>query len=195
MHETLLDQLPPLIELKMFLSRLTLSGSTAKSQSLLLEDIPQIQEELMKDVEQNGGFYQIAQEQDSVFLNKNKEDICALASRLSKAYGTELLCELEQNMEDLKVDEPKDSGAGGDGGVEHSCATCEGKAKKKCASCKQVHYCSRWVGLLLLIVKSLHNQYIFLPLVIASSRIGHSTSWSALKTNLSPALITKNSLD
>nr|XP_016925736.2 zinc finger MYND domain-containing protein 10 homolog [Drosophila suzukii] len=143
MHETLLDQLPPLIELKMFLSRLTLSGSTAKSQSLLLEDIPQIQEELMKDVEQNGGFYQIAQEQDSVFLNKNKEDICALASRLSKAYGTELLCELEQNMEDLKVDEPKDSGAGGDGGVEHSCATCEGKAKKKCASCKQVHYCSR----------------------------------------------------
>jgi len=163
MHETLLDQLPPLIELKMFLSRLTLSGSTAKSQSLLLEDIPQIQEELMKDVEQNGGFYQIAQEQDSVFLNKNKEDICALASRLSKAYGTELLCELEQNMEDLKVDEPKDSGAGGDGGVEHNCATCEGKAKKKCASCKQVHYCSRWVELQLLIVKSFHNQSHFSP--------------------------------
>ncbi|KAH8364834.1 hypothetical protein KR084_012317 [Drosophila pseudotakahashii] len=143
MHETLLDQLPPLIELRMFLSRLTLSGNTAKSQSLLLEDIPQIQEELIKDVEENGGFYQIAQDQESVFLSKNKDNICALASRLSKAYGTDMLCELEQIMEDLKVDEPKDAGAGGDDGGKHSCATCQKGAKKKCASCKQVHYCSR----------------------------------------------------
>lgn len=144
MHETLLDQLPPLIDLKQFLSRLTLGGNTASKQTLLLEDIPQIQEELMKEVERDGGFYQIAQAQDTVFLNKNKEDICALASRLSSAYGTELLCELEQNMEDLKVGESKDSEAGGDAEPDHnSCATCQAKAKKKCANCKQVHYCSR----------------------------------------------------
>lgn len=143
MHEPLLDQLPPLIELKVFLSRLTLSGNTAKTQPLLLEDIPQIQEELLKDVEENGGFYQIAQDQDSVFLSKNKENICALATRLSKAYGTDLLCELEQNMDDLKMGEAKDAGAGGDGDTDHTCATCQAKAKKKCACCKKVHYCSR----------------------------------------------------
>ncbi|KAH8295992.1 hypothetical protein KR054_000123 [Drosophila jambulina] len=144
LHETLLDQLPPLIELKQFLSRLTLSGNTAsKSQTLLLEDIPQIQEELMKEVEKDGGFYQIAQAQDSVFLSKNREDICALASRLSGAYGTELLCELEQNLEDHKLGEPQDTQAGGDAEPDHSCATCQAKAKKKCANCKQVYYCSR----------------------------------------------------
>ncbi|KAH8239290.1 hypothetical protein KR032_002867 [Drosophila birchii] len=145
MHETLLDQLPPLIDLKQFLSRLTLSGNTAsKSQTLILEDIPQIQEELMKEVEKDGGFYQIAQAQDSVFLSKNKKDICALATRLSGAYGTELLCELEQNIEDLKLGDPLDKQAGGDAEPDHnSCATCQAKAKKKCANCKQIYYCSR----------------------------------------------------
>ncbi|EDV39171.1 uncharacterized protein Dana_GF25173 [Drosophila ananassae] len=148
MHETLLDQLPPLIELKQFLSRLTLAGTPgSKSDTLLLEDIPQIQEELMKEVDRDGGFYQIAQAQDSVFLSKNKNDICALATRLSSAYGTELLCELEQTIDETGAKEepaPSDSGAGGDGGsAEHHCATCQAKAKKKCANCKQVHYCSR----------------------------------------------------
>ncbi|KAH8315709.1 zinc finger MYND domain-containing protein 10 homolog [Drosophila kikkawai] len=145
MHETLLDQLPPLIDLKQFLSRLTLSGNTAsKQQTLLLEDVPQIQEELMKEVHKDGGFYQIAQAQDSVFLSKNRADICALASRLSGAYGTDLLCELEQNLEDLKLGEPQDTQAGGDAEPDHnSCAMCQAKAKKKCANCKQVYYCSR----------------------------------------------------
>ncbi|KAH8379648.1 hypothetical protein KR009_006327, partial [Drosophila setifemur] len=148
MHETLLDQLPPLIDLKQFLSRLTLSGNAgAKTETLLLEDIPQIQEELLKEVDKDGGFYQIAQMQDSVFLNKNKEDICALATRLSSAYGTDLLCELEQSMGDVVEkpnDEQADSGAGGDVGAgAHKCATCQAKASKKCANCKHVHYCSR----------------------------------------------------
>jgi len=161
MHEPLLDQLPPLIELKVFLSRLTLSGNTAKTQPLLLEDIPQIQEELLKDVEENGGFYQIAQDQDSVFLSKNKENICALATRLSKAYGTDLLCELEQNMDDLKMGEAKDAGAGGDGDTDHTCATCQAKAKKKCACCKKVHYCSRWVGRNFCGVRFFYNIFSF----------------------------------
>ncbi|KAH8270572.1 hypothetical protein KR018_011805 [Drosophila ironensis] len=145
MHETLMDQLPPLIELKGFLSRLTLGAGGAKSDPLLLEDIPQIQVELMKEVDRDGGFYQIAQTQDAVFLNKNREDIIALATRLSSAYGTEMLCELE-GMEDqqLPAGDKKDSGAGGDGeGSDHHCAICNVKAKKKCANCKLVHYCSR----------------------------------------------------
>ncbi|EDW40481.1 GL24869 [Drosophila persimilis] len=152
MHETLLDQLPVLIGLKQFLSRLTLSGNTtAKLQPLLLEDLPQIQNDLTKEVDREGGFYQIAQAQDSLFLSRDKKQICDLASRLSAAYGTELLCELEQNMADLNVQEGNpvsqpDSGAGGDtasGEQIKKCATCLVLAKKMCANCKKVHYCSR----------------------------------------------------
>ncbi|XP_030372455.1 zinc finger MYND domain-containing protein 10 homolog [Scaptodrosophila lebanonensis] len=160
MHDTLLDQLPVLIELKQFLSRLTLSGNTSanKDQNLLLEDVPIIQEQLLKQAELDGGFYQIAQAQDSVFLSKDKEQITALATRLSGAYSTDLLCELEQNMADLQMKtlagEDKDSGAGGDAdsnaeasetasSATHKCATCKDKAAKKCATCKQVYYCSR----------------------------------------------------
>ncbi|XP_060655003.1 zinc finger MYND domain-containing protein 10 homolog [Drosophila nasuta] len=153
LHETLLDQLPVLIELKQFVSRLTLSGNTAnKQQNLILEDMPQIQEQLLKQVESDGGFYQIAQSQDGIFLNNNKEEICALATRLSSAYGTETLCELEQHLADLELQKPQEvmpeQGAAGDGvdaelKTSHKCGTCQEPAKKKCANCKHVHYCSR----------------------------------------------------
>ncbi|EDW73071.1 uncharacterized protein Dwil_GK17346 [Drosophila willistoni] len=157
MNDVILDQLPVLIDLKQFLGRLTLSGNVAdKSQNLLLEDVPQIQEDLLKQVERDGGFYQIAQAQDSVFLNTNREEICALASKLSAAYSTDLLCELEQNLADGKVDDNVDKdaeGAVGGASVEgnenatnsstKSCPICKAKASKKCANCKQIHYCSR----------------------------------------------------
>ncbi|ALC45202.1 CG11253 [Drosophila busckii] len=145
MHETLLDQLPVLIELKQFISRLTLSGNKAdKSQNLVIEDVPQIQEELIKEAERDGGFFQIAQSQDGIFLNNCKEDICTLATKLSNAYGTEILCELEQNLADLEI-QSKETGAGGDVPEENTkkCATCQKVAKKKCANCKQIQYCSR----------------------------------------------------
>ncbi|XP_034480954.1 zinc finger MYND domain-containing protein 10 homolog isoform X2 [Drosophila innubila] len=153
LHETLLDQLPVLIELKQFISRLTLSGNTAnKKQNLVLEDLPQIQEGLIKEVERDGGFYQIAQSQDGVFLNNNREEISALATKLSNAYGTEILCELEQHLADLELQKPEAksgesnvaAAAGGeDEEKTHKCGSCQKAAKKKCANCKQVHYCSR----------------------------------------------------
>lgn len=151
MHETLLDQLPVLIDLKQFISRMTIAGSStsSKTQNLLLEDLPQIQKELIKEVERDGGFYQVAQSQDGVFLNKNKEDICALATKLSNAYGTEILCELEQNMADNELPKPQKKTDSDGGGHEHLCGICKEPAKKKCAKCKKVHYCSRQVSYLI----------------------------------------------
>ncbi|EDW19160.1 zinc finger MYND domain-containing protein 10 homolog [Drosophila mojavensis] len=152
LHETLLDQLPVLIELKHFVSRLTISGTTGKkTQNLILEDMPQIQDNLIKEVERDGGFYQVAQNQDGVFLNNNREEICALATKLTNAYGTELLCELEQHMADLelKKDESKSEDSATATTSEdseektHKCGNCQVPAKKKCANCKLVHYCSR----------------------------------------------------
>ncbi|KAH8405336.1 hypothetical protein KR222_005806 [Zaprionus bogoriensis] len=150
MHETLLDQLPVLIELKHFCSRMTISGNTSsKSQPLILEDLPQIQKELIKDVELAGGFYQVAQSQDGIFLNSNREEICALATKLSNAYGTETLCELEQHMADLELQKSSAKGGecgAGDAATEekfHKCGNCQKPAKKKCANCKLVHYCTR----------------------------------------------------
>jgi len=148
LHETLLDQLPVLIELKQFISHLTLSGNTAsKKQDLILEDLPQIQENLIKEVEREGGFYQIAQSQDGIFLNNNKEEICALATKLSNAYGTEILCELEQHLADLELQKPEakpeESEVHDEREEVYKCGSCQKVAKKKCANCKQVHYCSR----------------------------------------------------
>lgn len=154
MHETLLDQLPVLVELKQYVSRLTISGNTGKkTKNLILEDMPQIQDNLIKEVERDGGFYQVAQNQDGVFLNNNREEICALATKLTSAYGTEILCELEQHMADLelKKDEAKsDDSATATTSEEsdektHKCGKCQVPAKKKCANCKLVHYCSRCV--------------------------------------------------
>lgn len=110
--------------------------------------MPQIQDNLIKEVERDGGFYQVAQNQDGVFLNNNREEICALATKLSSAYGTELLCELEQHMADLelKKDETKSNGTPAADETVHKCGTCQEPAKKKCANCKLVHYCSRWVS-------------------------------------------------
>lgn len=150
LHETLLDQLPVLIELKQFISRLTLSGNTSnKKQNLILEALPQIQEGLIKEVERDGGFYQIAQNQDGIFLNNNREEICALATKLTNAYGTEILCELEQHLADIELEKPevksedRNAAAAGEDEKIYKCGSCQKAAKKKCANCKQVHYCSR----------------------------------------------------
>lgn len=144
MQETLLDQLPVLIDLKQFISRMTICGNTgsSKTQNLLLEDLPQIQEELIKEVDRDGGFYQVAQSQDGIFLNNNKEEITALATKLSNAYGTEILCELEQLMSDMEVKKPTQKTETGKESF-HQCGICKGPAKKKCSKCKSVHYCSR----------------------------------------------------
>ncbi|EDV98685.1 zinc finger MYND domain-containing protein 10 homolog [Drosophila grimshawi] len=155
MHETLLDQLPVLIDLKQFISRMTIAGNAGnnKTPNLILEDIPQIKDELTKEVEREGGFYHVAQSQDAIFLNNNREEICALATKLASAYGTDLLCELEQIMADLDVQKPEikkpeqeSADVDADDQKEekiYKCGACYKVAKKKCGNCKEMYYCSR----------------------------------------------------
>uniref|UniRef100_A0A1A9WSR9 MYND-type domain-containing protein n=1 Tax=Glossina brevipalpis TaxID=37001 RepID=A0A1A9WSR9_9MUSC len=150
LHECLLDQLPPLVDLKQFLINLSVSTtssskSTSTKSNLLLEEVPEIRERLIAETEKFGGFVEIAKRQEDIFLCKDKEKISNIAKRLNAAYNTDLLAELEQ-----KILETRKESASTSGGVtktdevdKYICGNCLVKAKKKCSHCKSIYYCSR----------------------------------------------------
>ncbi|XP_055904700.1 zinc finger MYND domain-containing protein 10 homolog [Eupeodes corollae] len=136
LHDTLLDQLPPLIELKHFLCTLSMGGDTQfskKKSNLILEELPEIKENLIKEAKLNGGYLAIAQNQSETFLTNSKEKICSLAARLNSAYNTDLLADMEAKESPLAV-EKKD---------QTNCGVCKKVAEKKCSKCKTIYYCSR----------------------------------------------------
>ncbi|KAI8116489.1 Zinc finger MYND domain-containing protein 10 like protein [Lucilia cuprina] len=147
LHESLLDQLPPLIDLKQLLCQLTMSSKSSnvsKKSNLVLEELPEIKENLIKETEESGGFLGIAQLQESIFLNNDKDQILNTAQRLNAAYNTDLLAELEAKAEELEKgfrEEKDPNKATGEKG--HKCANCLGEAEKKCSNCKNIYYCSR----------------------------------------------------
>lgn len=103
LHENLLDQLPPLIDLKRHLSEVLMSAHcspSSSSKSLLFEEVPQIGAQLLKEVEKIGGFMAIAQEQESIFLCQDKNKLIELAQCVTSAYDTDLLAELEERYKD-----------------------------------------------------------------------------------------------
>lgn len=141
----MLDQLPPLIELKEYLCRLGVSTSESqKTQktNLVLEEVPQIREQLIIEAENAGGFLAIAQVQEKIFLSRDKDQIFEMAQRLNTAYNTDLLAEMEAKTTDFT-----EGNTSADGAVDavsgNKCGNCMGNAEKKCANCKTVFYCSR----------------------------------------------------
>lgn len=143
LHESLLDQLPPLIDLKQYLCQLSMSSKHAdvsKKTSLILEEVPEIRENLIKETEKYGGFAAIAQLQESIFLSNEKDHILSVAQRLNVAYNTDLLAELEE-----KAAETQKSTEHTETQNNNKCNNCFGAAEKKCSQCKAVYYCSRYV--------------------------------------------------
>ncbi|XP_055377177.1 zinc finger MYND domain-containing protein 10 homolog [Condylostylus longicornis] len=137
LNETIVDQLPPLAELKHHLATLQISKNVTSNKNklnLILEEIPQIQSKIYKKVEQAGGFTQIAAGQaEKIFLNK-RDEIFELAKRLNMAYNTELLAKIEDIQNKNKETLPAEKG---------KCQNCKKKAEKKCANCLTAFYCSR----------------------------------------------------
>ncbi|KAM7358882.1 zinc finger MYND-type containing 10 [Cochliomyia hominivorax] len=148
LHETLLDQLPPLIDLKQLLCQLTMSNTKAnvsKKTNLVLEELPEIRENLIKETEKSGGFIGIAQLQENIFLSNDREQIFKMAQRLNTAYNTDLLAELEAKTEDSEKtvkDNNNEKSKNPDGKI-NKCENCFAEAEKKCSNCKVVYYCSR----------------------------------------------------
>lgn len=127
--EQLLDQLPPLAELKHYLCTLQLNGSQKdRSKGILLEEIPQIKENIMQAAILIG-YRNIAQKQASIFLNKCQDEIVEMAKRLNIAYNMEYL----ENLENRDREEINS----------HLCGHCGKSADKKCFKCKLIYYCCR----------------------------------------------------
>ncbi|GAB0092024.1 Zinc finger MYND domain-containing protein 10 [Sergentomyia squamirostris] len=131
LHDVLLDQLPPLVDLKSFLVALSVSGDSnsgrAKEKKLLLEEIPQIREELMAEIEGEGSAG-IAEKIYRNLCSDNCPDLKGIASKLTKTY----------NLDVLEAFLPKKSR-----NIDSFCAVCTQPASKKCSKCLTTHYCSR----------------------------------------------------
>lgn len=135
MNDTLLDQLPPLIELKQYLCTLTISGNpTINPATVILEEMPKIKDEIIDAAKRNGGGYKnITEQQANIFLEQESEKICLYAKRLQAAYNIDLLSKYEEEEVD-KVQITEN---------EHFCGNCAKISTKKCSNCEVVYYCSR----------------------------------------------------
>lgn len=129
LNDQILDQIPPLVDLKQFLCSLTVTGKGSK-QSLILEEIPEIRDRIM-DEARKVGWKMIADDQSKIFLTSQNDEICEMAKKLNAAYNTDLLAEF-------------DTKNGVDGIVaDHFCANCKKPALKKCSKCQVIYYCTR----------------------------------------------------
>ncbi|XP_067647579.1 zinc finger MYND domain-containing protein 10 homolog isoform X2 [Eurosta solidaginis] len=148
LHETVLDQLPPLVELKQYLCNFSIASSTnanTKSKSsLVLEELPEIREKLIAESELIGGFPVVAKRQEDIFLCTNNDKIFEMAKRLNTAYNTDLLAELEEKttVKDADIQEFVAKNEDGNNTIQ-KCGQCTADAVKKCANCKFTYYCSR----------------------------------------------------
>ncbi|XP_053683107.1 zinc finger MYND domain-containing protein 10 homolog [Sabethes cyaneus] len=128
LNEQILDQIPALMHLKQVLCSIQMkAGSkTAYRSNLLLEEVPEIENNLMANAK-TYGWKKIVEKHKKIFVDLTQQEITELARRLNTAYNTDLL-----EMSENKVET-------GD----KKCSTCKQPAEKKCSRCSAVYYCSR----------------------------------------------------
>uniref|UniRef100_A0A8C4NFT1 Zinc finger MYND domain-containing protein 10 n=1 Tax=Eptatretus burgeri TaxID=7764 RepID=A0A8C4NFT1_EPTBU len=119
--EVLLDQLPVLSELQRFLTQLALLDPPPPRSYLLLEQVPDIRECIVK--ENAGKWKAIAKHQVKCFFTLTNEEIQEQAQRLSEIYNLDVL-------EEFATGKPK-------------CASCGAEGMKRCSRCRTEWYCCR----------------------------------------------------
>ncbi|XP_066553619.1 zinc finger MYND domain-containing protein 10 isoform X1 [Amia ocellicauda] len=119
--EVLIDQLPNLSELQVFLSHLSITDSAPPKQGLVLEQIPEMWNDIMK--ENSGKWKAIAKYQVKEAFNPSDEDLRQQAHRLAQTYSLDV-------MESLVPDKPR-------------CGFCGSEASKRCSRCQGEWYCHR----------------------------------------------------
>jgi zinc finger MYND domain-containing protein 10 len=132
LNDILLDQLPVLAELKQYLCQLQIGGSGSGKTQFLLEVLPEIRDDIVREAEKVG-WRRIISEQKKTFVTLGQQDIVRMATRLNSSYNTDLLAELEVRAAN-KSDEPKPV---------FYCGQCQQEAVKKCSRCQHTYYCSR----------------------------------------------------
>ncbi|KAM0737414.1 Zinc finger MYND domain-containing protein 10 [Formica fusca] len=121
LHEDILDQIAPLIELKRWLSYLNITAmpSSSASCAVHVEVIPQIKSSILEKYHKK--WKKLAKHQSKYLFTTDKNYIKDAAQILSDGYDLEKLDRIE----------PK------------KCSLCQEVSKQQCSKCKKVWYCSR----------------------------------------------------
>lgn len=124
-----LDQLPPLTDLKHRLCTLGLSETKIKT-PVFLEELPKIRDHILLELKKNGGSIEVARLQAERFFGMSQQELVAWARRLNDVYNFDLL---------EKVCETRD----GNPSNRNVCGQCGIETIQKCSNCEQVYYCTR----------------------------------------------------
>ncbi|XP_030634318.1 zinc finger MYND domain-containing protein 10 [Chanos chanos] len=119
--EVVIDQLPNLSDLQRFLSHLSVTDPAPPKKDLILEQVPEIWSDIMK--ENCGKWKAIAKYQVKEAFDPSENDLREQANRLAQTYNLDL-------MENLIPDKPK-------------CGCCGSEGWKRCSRCKAEWYCNR----------------------------------------------------
>lgn len=123
LNEQILDQVPPLADLKHCLCTLQITGfSDSNKMNLVLEEVPMIKENILQEG-RKVGWKNILTEHKKLFIDINQKEVVELAKTLNQSYNLEFFAEIEKPDETL-------------------CNLCQKPAEKKCARCQLVYYCS-----------------------------------------------------
>ncbi|KYN22188.1 Zinc finger MYND domain-containing protein 10 [Trachymyrmex cornetzi] len=122
LHDDILDQIAPLIELKRWLAYLNISPAMPSSNStcpVLVEVMPQIKSNILEKYHKK--WKKLARHQSKYLFTTDTSYIKEAAQILSDVYDLEKLDRIETKK----------------------CSLCQEPSKKRCSRCKEVWYCSR----------------------------------------------------
>ncbi|NXW41809.1 ZMY10 protein, partial [Nyctiprogne leucopyga] len=116
----LIDQLPNLVEMQIFLSHLAVTEPAPPKKDLILEQVPVIWDRILK---KNAGKWEaIAKHQVKHFFSPTKEELKHQACRWAQTYSLD-------KLEALTPDKPR-------------CSVCGMEASKRCSRCRNEWYCT-----------------------------------------------------
>lgn len=124
-----LDQLPPLVDLKHRLCTLGLSDSKGKSH-IILEELPKIRDSIVSKLKKGGGYDVAAKVHTERFFDLSQDKVIEWAQRLNNVYNLDLL----EKVEGTPDRKPPNRNV---------CGQCGIDAIQKCSDCEQVYYCTR----------------------------------------------------
>ncbi|XP_051558330.1 zinc finger MYND domain-containing protein 10 isoform X2 [Myxocyprinus asiaticus] len=119
--EAVMDQLPNLVDLKQFLSHLSVTDPLPPKKDLVLEQVPEIWNSIV--TENSNKWKAIAKYQVTNVFNPSGNDLREQASRLAQTYNLDV-------MENLIPEKPK-------------CGACGAMGVKRCSRCQGEWYCNR----------------------------------------------------